>query len=172
MEGEERANSSRGTLTLKNERLLSPFDRLLGEWRITRTIPGHASIAGSAHVALLAATDALYEERVEVALESGKRVTGTRRYLYRRTQDGMDILFVETQQLFQSLQFLPDGTISSPRRTTIVAWTGMAQGTSCAQLIALSCTTRFMGPEKTTPAQPSSCAPDSALPLTTRIATG
>jgi hypothetical protein len=109
MESEERANAIRGTLTLGNKRLLSPFDRLPGKWRITRVIPGHASITGNAHVVLLAATEALYEERVEVALESGKSLTGTRRYLYRRTQDGMDILFAETQQLFQSLQFLPDG---------------------------------------------------------------
>jgi Family of unknown function (DUF6314) len=96
-------------LTLQNDQLVRPFEWLLGDWRITRTIPGHASIAGDAQVVLLAAGEALYEERVEVALESGKRLTGTRRYQYRRTQSGLDILFAETQQLFQSLQFRPDG---------------------------------------------------------------
>jgi hypothetical protein len=90
-------------------RVVNPFDWLLGDWHIRRTIPGHASIAGGAQVALLAAGEALYEERVEVALESGQRLTGTRRYHYRRTQSGLDILFAETQRLFQSLQFRPDG---------------------------------------------------------------
>jgi Family of unknown function (DUF6314) len=109
MESEERANAIGAKPALENERQLNPFDRLLGEWRVTRSIAGHASMSGSAYVVLLAATEALYEERVEVVLESGKRLTGTRRYLYRRTQDGLDILFAETQQLFQSLRFRLDG---------------------------------------------------------------
>jgi Family of unknown function (DUF6314) len=109
MESEQRANASRVMAALSHGRAVSPFNWLLGDWRITRTIPGHASIAGRAQVVLLAAGEALYKERVEVALESGKRLTGTRRYHYHRTKSGVDILFAETDQLFQSLQFRLDG---------------------------------------------------------------
>jgi hypothetical protein len=91
-------------------RIPSPFDWVLGEWRIDRTIPGHASMAGRAHVVLLPDGEATYRERVEVRLDSGKSWAGGCRYRYRRTEGGFDVLFEDTRRLFQSLNFRQDGS--------------------------------------------------------------
>ena len=84
-----------------------PFDWILGEWRLDRVIPGHAIITGKAEVVLLADGDALYRERVAVALASGKTLTGGCSYRHQRTEAGLDIYFAGTRQLFQSLRFRP-----------------------------------------------------------------
>jgi hypothetical protein len=90
-------------------RIPSPFDWILGDWRIDRTIPGHASMSGRAQVVLLPDGEALYRERVEVHLGSGKTLAGGRRYRYRCTEGGFDILFEDPRQLFQSLKFRQNG---------------------------------------------------------------
>ncbi len=87
----------------------APFDRILGEWLIERTIPGTAMIYGTADVVLLPSGDALYREQVTVTLESGKTLLGRCSYHHRRMEDGFVILFAETSAIFQTLQFRSQG---------------------------------------------------------------
>ena len=89
--------------------LSAPFDWILGKWLIERTIPGTAMICGTADVALLPSGEALYQEQVTVALESGKTLLGRCSYRHRRMEDGFVILFAETSYVFQTLQFHPLG---------------------------------------------------------------
>ena len=64
-----------------------------------------AGMRGSARVVLLHGDTALYSERVSIQLQTGERVEGARKYLYCRTDAGLDVLFEDTGRLYQSLRF-------------------------------------------------------------------
>lgn len=83
----------------------SAFDWVQGRWTFERTITPHASVRGAAEVSPLAAGQSLYLEHAEVALTTGETLNGKQRYIYRRRDDGFDILFAETGLVFQSLHF-------------------------------------------------------------------
>src|SRR5271155_1076877 len=70
------------------------------------------SLLGSTTICPLGDEIAEYEETAHVALVNGTVFNGTRRYLYRRPQqpvNGLQILFYETGELFQSLEFHDEG---------------------------------------------------------------
>jgi hypothetical protein len=89
---------------------LCPFDWMVGDWQVDRVVPGMAGMRGSARVVLLHGDTALYSERVSIQLQTGERVEGARKYLYCRTDAGLDVLFEDTGRLYQSLQFRREGS--------------------------------------------------------------
>lgn len=86
------------------------FDQLLGAWTFTRAVPGIASITGRAIILPLSGNLARYQETAEITLANGTMLHGTQRYLHRRLPppiNGFEILFPETVQLFERLEFHP-----------------------------------------------------------------
>ncbi len=87
-------------------RSLEPFKYLLGQWSLTRDIPGHATAVGSATVTLLAPGSARYEERVTLHLPGNIRLPGSTTYLLlQRSPSSLDVLFPHTGTLFEHLDF-------------------------------------------------------------------
>lgn len=64
---------------------------------------------GKAEVTLISPCEALYCESARVELATGEVLSGKQNYLYRHREFGFDILFADTELLFQSLQFRYDG---------------------------------------------------------------
>ncbi|NYF81156.1 DUF6314 family protein [Granulicella arctica] len=81
------------------------FGWLVGEWSFVREIPGQASMTGRATVSPMDMSTALYEEWAEVRLAGGEILHGEQRYLYRKREAGLAVLFAETLALFHELEF-------------------------------------------------------------------
>ncbi len=91
------------------------FDRLLGEWKFVREVPGKATMSGRARIVPTSEGWARYEETARVRLADGTTMSGSQSYLYRRlpaSANGFDVLFAESGELFERLQFreAPDGS--------------------------------------------------------------
>jgi hypothetical protein len=92
------------------------FDRLQGEWTFVREVPGKATMTGRAHIAPTGPAQASYDETARVLLADGTALTGSQSYRYRRLPapaNGFDVLFAETGELFERLDFrpAPDGSL-------------------------------------------------------------
>ena len=92
------------------------LDRLQGEWTFVREVPGKATMTGRARIAPTGQAQARYDESARVRLADGKTLTGSRSYRYRRLPapaNGFDVLFAETGELFERLDFrpTPDGSL-------------------------------------------------------------
>lgn len=92
------------------------LDRLQGEWKFTREVPGKATITGRAHIAATSADRARYDETARVRLADGTTLTGSQSYRYKRLPapaNGFEVLFAETGELFERLDFHlePDGSL-------------------------------------------------------------
>lgn len=88
------------------------LDRLDGEWTFVREVPGKATMTGRARIARTGEGHARYEETARVRLADGKTLTGSQSYVYRRLPppaNGFDVLFADTGELFERLDFLPAG---------------------------------------------------------------
>lgn len=86
----------------------SVFDRLMGEWKFEREVPGSATITGRARIASTGEGWARYDETARVRLSDGTTMGGTQSYLYRRLPqpaNGFDVLFAESGKLFERLEF-------------------------------------------------------------------
>lgn len=81
------------------------FSFLLGTWTLEREIVGQAKMTGQAEVLETAAGGAVFRERVAVTMRNGAEFRGSQSYRIRRTGRGFDLLFAETGELFQALQF-------------------------------------------------------------------
>jgi hypothetical protein len=71
------------------------FRRLVGTWKIERSIEGHGTLAGEA---VFAPTDdgmLAYRERGELRLDSGAVLTAEREYLFARRPGGLSVFFAE-----------------------------------------------------------------------------
>lgn len=94
------------------------LDRLQGEWTFVREVPGKATMTGRAHIAPTGEGRARYDETARVRLADGKTLTGSQSYRYRRLSaptNGFDVLFAETEELFERLEFrpAPDGSLQA-----------------------------------------------------------
>jgi hypothetical protein len=92
------------------------FDRLQGEWTFIREVPGKATMTGRARIAPTGQAYARYDETARVRLADGNTLTGSQSYRYRRLPppaNGFDVLFAETGELFERLDFrsAPDGSL-------------------------------------------------------------
>lgn len=92
------------------------LDRLLGEWTFVREVPGKATMTGRARIASTGQAHARYDETARVRLSDGSTLTGSQSYRYRRLPapaNGFDVLFGETGELFERLDFrsTPDGSL-------------------------------------------------------------
>jgi hypothetical protein len=92
------------------------FERLQGEWTFVREVPGKATMTGRARIAPTGEGQARYDETARVRLTDGSTLTGSRSYRYRRLPapaNGFDVLFAETGELFERLDFrsAPDGSL-------------------------------------------------------------
>ena len=92
------------------------FNRLQGEWKFVREVPGKATITGRAHIAATSADRARYDETARVRLTDGTTLTGSQSYRYKRLPPpahGFEVLFAETGELFERLDFRsePDGSL-------------------------------------------------------------
>lgn len=92
------------------------LDRLQGEWKFVREVPGKATMTGRAHIVGTSADRARYDETANVRLADGKTLTGSQSYRYRRLAppaNGFEVLFAETGELFERLDFhaQPDGSL-------------------------------------------------------------
>jgi len=92
------------------------LDRLKGEWKFVREVPGKATMMGRAHIAPTSADRARYDETARVRLADGTTLTGSQSYRYRRLPppaNGFEVLFAETGELFERLDFRsePDGSL-------------------------------------------------------------
>lgn len=87
------------------------FESMPGNWTFERTVAFHASMRGEAEITLISPEEALYRERARIELARGEGVNGTRSYTYRKQKSGFDILFAETELLFQSLRFRYEGSL-------------------------------------------------------------
>ena len=95
-------------MSVDGERSLTPagaFGFLLGEWRVTREVSGMASMAGTLDVQQRSEGDAAYVERMQVRTEGGAAFAGSTGYIVRRTSEGFDLQFPETEVLFQRVVF-------------------------------------------------------------------
>jgi hypothetical protein len=91
------------------------LDRLQGEWKFVREVPGKATMTGRARIAATSADRARYDETANVRLADGKTLTGSQSYRYKRLPapaNGFEVLFGETGELFERLEFhaQPDGS--------------------------------------------------------------
>lgn len=91
------------------------FDRLIGEWKFVREVPGKATMTGRARIVPTSEGWARYEETARVRLADGTTMSGSQSYLYRRlppSANGFDVLFAESGELFERLEFreAPDGS--------------------------------------------------------------
>jgi hypothetical protein len=92
------------------------LDRLQGEWKFVREVPGKATMTGRAHIAATSADRARYDETAHVRLADGTRLTGSQSYRYKRLAapcNGFEVLFADTGELFERLEFRsePDGSL-------------------------------------------------------------
>jgi hypothetical protein len=92
------------------------FDRLQGEWTFVRDVPGKATMTGRARIAPTGEGRARYDETARVLLADGNTLTGSQSYRYRRLPapaNGFDVLFAETGELFERLDFrsTPEGSL-------------------------------------------------------------
>jgi Family of unknown function (DUF6314) len=92
------------------------LDRLQGEWTFVREVPGKATMTGRARIASTGEGRARYNETARVRLADGSTLTGSQSYVYRRLPapaNGFDVLFAETGELFERLDFrsAPDGSL-------------------------------------------------------------
>jgi len=92
------------------------LDRLQGEWKFVREVPGKATMTGRAHIAATSADRARYDETAHVRLTDGTRLTGSQSYRYKRLPapaNGFEVLFADTGELFERLDFQsePDGSL-------------------------------------------------------------
>lgn len=86
------------------------LDRLQGEWKFVREVPGKATMTGRAHIAATSADRARYDETANVRLADGKTLTGSQSYRYKRLAapaNGFEVLFGDTGELFERLEFQP-----------------------------------------------------------------
>lgn len=86
----------------------SVFERLMGEWKFEREVPGKATITGRARIVSTGEGWARYEESARVRLSDGTTMAGSQSYLYRRLAqpaNGFDVLFAESGELFERLEF-------------------------------------------------------------------
>jgi hypothetical protein len=84
------------------------LDRLQGEWKFVREVPGKATMTGRAHIAATSADRARYDETARVRLANGTTMTGTQSYRYKRLPppaNGFEVLFGDTGELFERLDF-------------------------------------------------------------------
>jgi hypothetical protein len=84
------------------------LDRLQGEWKFVREVPGKATMTGRAHIAATSADRARYDETARVRLTDGTSLTGSQSYRYKRLAapaNGFEVLFAETGELFERLEF-------------------------------------------------------------------
>ncbi|MGB6132562.1 MAG: DUF6314 family protein [Acidobacteriaceae bacterium] len=84
------------------------FDRLIGEWKFVREVPGKATMTGRARIVPTREGWARYEETARVRLADGTTMSGSQSYLYRRlppSANGFDVLFAENGELFERLEF-------------------------------------------------------------------
>ncbi len=87
------------------------LDRLQGEWKFVREVPGKATITGRAHIVPTSADRARYDETARVRLADGTSLTGSQSYRYKRLAppaNGFDVLFADTGELFERLDFHPE----------------------------------------------------------------
>lgn len=92
------------------------LQRLQGEWTFVREVPGKATMTGRARIAATGQGHARYQETARVRLADGKTLTGSQSYVYRRLPlpaNGFDVLFAESGELFERLDFHPaaDGSL-------------------------------------------------------------
>lgn len=92
------------------------LDRLQGEWKFVREVPGKATMTGRAHIVATSQDRARYDETANVRLADGKTLTGSQSYRYRRLaapSNGFEVLFADTGELFERLDFRaePDGSL-------------------------------------------------------------
>jgi hypothetical protein len=105
---------------------VSVFDWLQGEWAFSREVPGYASIRGEARVTPAGDHAARYEETALVSLVAGGRLHAKQCYEYHRLPsavNGFDVLFCETGELFERLEFraLNDGSLEARARYVCAA---------------------------------------------------
>jgi hypothetical protein len=84
------------------------LDRLQGEWKFVREVPGKATMTGRAHIAPTSADRARYDETARVRLADGTTLTGSQSYRYKRLpppSNGFEVLFADTGELFERLEF-------------------------------------------------------------------
>ncbi|MGA7886229.1 MAG: DUF6314 family protein [Acidobacteriaceae bacterium] len=91
------------------------LDRLQGEWKFVREVPGKATMTGRARIEPTSADRARYDETARVRLADGTSLTGSQSYRYKRLAppaNGFEVLFAETGELFERLDFRsePDGS--------------------------------------------------------------
>jgi hypothetical protein len=79
------------------------LERLLGEWRLERTISGQGQMSGTASFQSAENRRVLYRESGELLLESGTRLHGEQRYFYERTDGGFAVYFHGTGELFEQV---------------------------------------------------------------------
>ena len=92
------------------------LERLQGEWTFVREVPGKATMTGRARIDSTGKGRARYNETARVRLADGSTLTGSQSYVYRRLPapaNGFDVLFAETGELFERLDFrsAPDGSL-------------------------------------------------------------
>lgn len=92
------------------------LERLQGEWTFVREVPGKANMTGRARIVSTGVGRARYDETARVRLANGKTLTGSQSYVYRRLTppaNGFDVLFSDTGELFEHLDFhpSPDGSL-------------------------------------------------------------
>lgn len=89
--------------------------RLQGEWTFVREVPGKATMTGRARITPTGEGRARYDETARVRLADGQTLTGSQSYRYRRLPagNGFDVLFAESEELFERLDFQPcaDGSL-------------------------------------------------------------
>ena len=94
------------------------FDRLQGEWTFVREVPGKATMTGRARIASTGEGWASYDESARVRLTDGSTLSGSQSYRYRRLPapaNGFDVLFADTGELFERLDFrsASDGSLQA-----------------------------------------------------------
>ncbi|HTV16263.1 MAG TPA: DUF6314 family protein [Acidobacteriaceae bacterium] len=97
------------------------FERLLGDWTFVREVPGRATMTGRARIESTGEGRARYHESARVRLADGSQLTGSQSYVYRRLAapaNGFDVLFAETGELFERLDFrvTPEGSLRADAR--------------------------------------------------------
>jgi hypothetical protein len=97
-----------GVRKVENAAGMSVFDWLLGAWTFSREVPGYASIMGEARVTAEGEDGARYQEAATVSLVGGETLRAAQCYRYRRLAqplNGFEVLFCETAELFERLDF-------------------------------------------------------------------
>jgi hypothetical protein len=82
------------------------LERLLGEWRIEREIPGQGSMSGIASFVVAGDSGVLYRESGEVRLHDGTRLRGEQCYFYKAITNGFAVYFHDSAELFERVTFL------------------------------------------------------------------